>query len=126
MGKKDSQVVDMNAHNQLINGTVLKGDLISNGNLKVDGKVIGTITSENRVVVGETGIVEGEIKSNSVQIYGQVNGFIECSDVLVLKPTAVVTGDIKTQKLVVEIGSVFSGNCVMVIPENKPGETSKK
>lgn len=127
MARKDTQVVDTNSHNQLINGTVIKGDIISNGNFKVDGKLIGTITSENRVVIGETGVVEGEIKSNSIQIFGNVKGFIECDDILVLKPTAVITGDIKTKKLIVEIGAVFSGNCNMVLPHpNAKDETGKK
>ncbi|MDR0364890.1 MAG: polymer-forming cytoskeletal protein [Bacteroidales bacterium] len=126
MAKKETQVVDTNAHNQLINGTIVKGDIISNGNFKVDGKVIGTITSENRVVIGETGVVEGEIKSNSIQIFGNVQGFVHCDDILVLKPTSVVVGDIKTKKLVVEIGAVFSGNCDMVVQNTKGKEENSK
>ena len=109
---KTPQIIE-NAHNQLIQGTVLQGDLICSGNLKVDGKVVGNINSPSRVVVGETGIVEGEIKCQNAQIYGEVNGYINCEDVLVLKPTAKIKGDIKTGKMVIEIGAFFTGNCTM-------------
>jgi len=109
---KTPQVIE-NAHNQLIQGTVLQGDLICSGNLKVDGKVVGNINSPSRVVVGETGTVEGEIKCQNAQIYGEVNGFINCEDVLVLKSTAKIKGDIKTGKMVIEIGAYFTGNCSM-------------
>ncbi|MCL2510546.1 MAG: polymer-forming cytoskeletal protein [Bacteroidales bacterium] len=109
---KAPQVIE-NAHNQLIHGTVLQGDLICSGNLKVDGKVVGNIISPNRVVVGETGIVEGEMKCQNAQVYGDVNGFINCEDVLVLKSTAKIKGDIKTGKMVIEIGAFFTGNCSM-------------
>jgi len=114
---KIPQVVE-NAHNQLIQGTVLQGDLICSGNLKVDGKVVGNITSPSRVVVGETGTVEGEIRCQNAQMYGEVNGFINCEDVLVLKSTAKIKGDIKTGKMVIEIGAFFTGNCSMSSGEN--------
>ena len=111
------QIIE-NAHNQLIQGTVLQGDLICSGNLKVDGKVVGNITSPSRVVVGETGTVEGEMKCQTAQIYGDVNGFINCEDVLVLKSTSKIKGDIKTGKMVIEIGAFFTGNCSMSSGEN--------
>jgi cytoskeletal protein CcmA (bactofilin family) len=115
---KAPQIIE-NVHNQLIKDTVLKGDLICSGNLKVDGKVIGNITSPSRVVIGETGIVEGEIKCQNAQVYGELTGYINCEDVLVLKSTSKITGDINVGKLVIEIGAFFTGNCFMSSQENK-------
>lgn len=99
--------------NLIGSGTVIKGDVSSDGDLRIDGKVIGTITSKSKVVLGATGTVEGEIKSQNTDIYGHHKGNIQAQDMVFLKSTANLTGDIQTSKIVIESGAIFSGRCTM-------------
>jgi cytoskeletal protein CcmA (bactofilin family) len=99
--------------NQFGQGTVINGDVSTEGDVRVDGKVIGNVTSKAKAVVGSTGIIEGDIYCQNAYIDGRVNGNIEVTELLILSKTANVNGDIKIKKLVVEEGAKFSGRCVM-------------
>lgn len=99
--------------NLIGSGTVIKGDVSSDGDLRIDGKVLGTITSKSKVVVGAGGIVEGEIKSQNTDIYGTHKGNVHAQEMVFLKSTANLVGDISTNKIVIEAGAVFKGRCNM-------------
>lgn len=94
-------------------GTVIDGEMKSNGDLRIDGSIFGTITSKAKVVIGSTGIVEGDITAQNADISGTVKGKVIISEMLFLKASAKVVGDIVTSKLVVEAGAVFTGSCNM-------------
>lgn len=104
---------DGNSVNLIGAGTKIKGDIQSEGDIRIDGTLIGTIKSTGKVVVGSTGVVEGEIDCQNADISGTVKIKITVSDVLLLKPTAKLTGDIVTNKLAIESGASFSGTCSM-------------
>ena len=99
--------------NQFGQGTTINGDVTTEGDVRIDGKVIGNVTSKAKTVVGTTGIIEGDILCQNAYIDGRVNGNIEVSELLILSKTAHVIGDIKIKKLVVEEGAKFSGSCIM-------------
>ena len=99
--------------NQLGQGTTINGDVSTEGDVRIDGKVIGNVTSKSKAVVGVTGVIEGDILCQNAYIDGRVNGNIEVTELLILSKTAHVIGNIKIKKLVVEEGAKFTGNCVM-------------
>ncbi len=99
------------------NGTDIKGDIKSNGDLRIDGFIKGTIKASGKVVVGSTGRVEGEINCQNADISGEVKAHIKVSELLSLKANAVVSGDILTNKLAIEPGAVFTGACKMGNPD---------
>lgn len=99
--------------NQLGQGTVLNGDLSTEGDIRIDGKIIGNVTSKAKTVVGATGVIQGNVFCQNAYVDGTVNGNIEVSELLILSKTAHVTGDIKIKKLVVEEGAKFNGKCSM-------------
>ncbi|MFN8321600.1 MAG: polymer-forming cytoskeletal protein [Chitinophagales bacterium] len=99
--------------NQFGNGTTINGDVIAEGDVRIDGKVTGNVTSKSKVVIGATGVIDGNIYCSNGYIDGRVNGHIEVSELLILSKTAHVTGDIKIKKLVVEEGAKFNGRCTM-------------
>ena len=99
--------------NQFGQGTVINGDVRAEGDVRIDGKVTGNVTSKSKTVVGATGVIEGDILCQNAYIDGRVNGNIEVTELLILSKTAYVTGDIKIKKLVVEEGANFSGKCIM-------------
>lgn len=108
-----SKETEMPTINLLSNGTSLKGDLNLSGDFRIDGVLNGTINCKGRVVVGETGSVEGEIVCQNADFSGKIKAQVKVSELLTLKESAKFTGDITTKKLAIEPGAQFSGTCQM-------------
>ncbi len=108
-------------------GTVLYGDIETHGNLRIEGKVEGGVTTKSKVVLGKSSVVVGDIKAQNAEIEGHVSGTVKVTDVLILKSTSKIDGDIVTNKLIVESGSHFNGGCQMgAKPQAKSINTSLK
>lgn len=117
---------ELPSHNQIGTGTTIDGDIKSNGDIRIDGILIGTIQTKGRLVVGATGSIEGDIVCQNALIEGSVKGKITVHELLSLKATAKLAGDITTNKLAIEPGANFSGTCSMgaVIKDMKYGDRS--
>lgn len=94
-------------------GTTLKGDISSNGDLRIDGTIIGNIHSSAKIVIGSNGVVEGDISGNQADIVGKVSGNIRAKELLQLRGESVVTGNLYAGKLQVEPSATFNGQCHM-------------
>lgn len=99
--------------NRIVEGTSIKGDITSQADLRLDGHLIGNITSRGRLVIGPTGSVTGDIVCNSADIEGSFNGRIEVDELLSIKSNATIKGEVITGKLAVEPGAVFTATCTM-------------
>ncbi len=99
--------------NIISNGTVIDGEIKSNGDIRIDGIIRGSVTSKSKVVIGATGSVEGDVHCQNADISGSVKGKTNVVEMLFLKSHARINGDIHTGKLVVEVGASFTGNCNM-------------
>ena len=99
--------------NHINSGTTIEGTIKAQGNLRIDGTLKGSLACEGRVVVGKSGIIEGEIKCQNAEIEGIINANLSVSDLLTLKASAKLTGDISTKKLAIEPGATFTGSCSM-------------
>ncbi|MCU0317915.1 MAG: polymer-forming cytoskeletal protein [Amoebophilaceae bacterium] len=104
-------------------GTSFEGHLNTAGNIRVEGKVVGSIQTKAKIVLSHTSVVEGNIIAKTAEIGGEVQGAIMVSGLLTLKPTATVKGDIMTSKLVFEEGAKFNGKCSMDSPLKVTGVT---
>ena len=92
-----------NGSNNIIGeGSTLTGNLNSSGNIRLEGKVKGDITSSSKVACGETSIVDGNVTADNAEIAGKVTGKVTVNDLLVLKSSAKIQGDISTNNLVIE------------------------
>jgi cytoskeletal protein CcmA (bactofilin family) len=96
-------------------GTSITGDLNSEGDLRIDGIVKGSITVKTKLVLGPSSKIDGNVKAANCDVQGTVNGNIYIEDLLTVKSTAKIVGDIKSQKLVIESGAEFNGNSQMGI-----------
>jgi cytoskeletal protein CcmA (bactofilin family) len=118
--------------NQSINiiseGTKIKGDVIANGDIRIDGELLGNISAKGRLVIGPKGKIEGQVICNNIEISGYVKGKVTASELINMKSTSQIIGDIVAGKLSVEPGSLFSGTCVMngTKPLNEPEKYIQK
>ena len=99
--------------NRIVEGTHIEGDIKSDSNIRIDGYLKGTISLKGRLVLGPTGKIDGDINCKNADIEGKLNGTIEVDELLSLKSTAKLQGEISTNKLAIEPGAIFSGNCKM-------------
>lgn len=109
--------------NLLGSGTEITGDIRSQGDIRIDGSLTGTINCTGKVVIGSTGRVEGELICQNADISGEVKARIKVSELLSLKASALVSGDILTNKLAIEPGAVFTGACKMEGQNSTNGKT---
>lgn len=98
-------------HNALAAGTTIKGNIITETDFRLDGKVEGDISCNGKIVIGPKGSVTGNIVSENAEILGEVDGSVKVSAKLILKSTAIIKGDIYTQSLEIEPNARFNGAC---------------
>lgn len=103
--------------NQIINligaETIIKGDITTNGNIRIDGTLIGSLQVKGKLVIGENGKIEGNVICKNADISGTAKVKIKVAELLTLKSSAKLIGEIITTKLSIEPGANFSGNCRM-------------
>lgn len=114
-----------NSNNLFGVGTVIEGEIKTEGEARIDGKIIGTVTSQSKIVIGRTGVVEGDIICSDAHVEGRVIGKMEVSDLLYLKKTADIEGDIIIGKLVVEEGAKFNGTSRMGTSSSKQSKNGE-
>ena len=91
----------------------ITGEIITNGDLRIDGTLKGNVHTKGLLVLGETGIIEGEVVCQNALIAGTVKAKIQVAELLSLKAKASLHGDIVTNKLSIEPGANFTGSCSM-------------
>jgi cytoskeletal protein CcmA (bactofilin family) len=125
---KTAEINSPDRLNRIVEGTTIEGDIRSDSNIRIDGKLKGTIHTKGRLVIGTSGIIEGEINCENADIEGVFIGKINVNQLLSLKATAKLTGDIITNKLAIEPGAMFSGACSMggMIKDLKNAEPMKQ
>ena len=101
------------AYNALAPGTLVKGSIHAEEDLRIDGKVEGRIECAGKVVIGPQGEIQGDIHCANVDIIGRVTGNLVIKEVLSIKTTGAFTGDLITSSLEIEAGAVFNGTCKM-------------
>lgn len=107
-------------------GVNIEGEVIADGDIRIDGHVKGLVQSKSKVVVGPTGSIDGDVFCDNGDISGKVTGKLECTNTLFLKATANITGDFNMGKLVVDLGARLNGNCTMGVKEMKAIDTKEK
>ncbi|PKG41328.1 bactofilin family protein [Psychroflexus sp. MES1-P1E] len=112
--------------NKIAQGTVFKGSIESQGSFRIEGKVIGNITTPGKIVVGKTGYIEGEIDCDNADFEGEFKGQLKVKSLLTLRATAKIEGDVFTDKLSIEPGAKFNATCSMKGAVKSISENAKK
>ena len=108
--EKQPQVLERNI---IGSNTTIVGDIISEGDFRIDGKVEGTIKTAGRVVIGKNGNATGRVECTNADIEGVFSGELQVDNLLTLKSTARISGDVIISKLSVEPGAEFNASCAM-------------
>lgn len=119
--KQESMAVQdaSNSSNIIGKGTIVEGNIETYGNIRIEGKVMGSVKSKSKIALGQSSYVDGNIVAQNAEVSGEVKGVVEVSDQLILRPTAVISGDIITNKLIVESGATFNGGCKMGVAQKE-------
>lgn len=100
--------------NRIVEGTIIKGDIISQADFRLDGELIGNFQSKGKIVIGPAGIVTGDIVCINADIEGKFTGKIQVAELLNVKDKAVIQGEVTAGKLSVEPGADFTATCKMI------------
>ncbi len=99
--------------NRIVEGTTIKGDIISQADFRLDGELIGNFQSKGKIVIGPAGSVTGDIVCKNADIEGKFKGKIQVLEILNVKHKSVIHGEVICEKLSVEPGADFSASCIM-------------
>ncbi|PUZ29516.1 cell shape determination protein CcmA [Chitinophaga parva] len=106
-------------------GTSIQGDIVCEGDIRIDGSVTGLVSTKAKIVVGPEGEITGDLVCGSADVLGKVTGIIKVDDLLFLKGNALVKGDVYTQHFEMEPSAKFNGRCYMDANEEAPIENAK-
>ena len=95
-------------------GVAVEGKLDTTGTFRIDSPMKGTLTSNEKLILGKNARIEGQIEGNYVVIAGRFDGTIKAKGKVEIQTKAIVTGEIHTPCLIIEPGAVFDGRCHML------------
>lgn len=107
-------IVNVNDVSRISAGTVIKGEITSPNDIRIDGIFEGKIYSKGKVVVGEKAVIKGDIVCQNVDFAGTMKGNFYVKDTLSLKDNCKVDGDLHVRRLQVELNATFNGKCIMI------------
>jgi len=117
--------------NRIVEGTIIKGDIVSPADFRLDGQLIGNFESKGKLVIGPAGSIKGDVICKNCDIEGKFEGKIQVAEILNLKSKASIHGEVVCSKLSVEPGAEFSASCVMkphvknLSPHEQPKDEKK-
>lgn len=94
-------------------GTTINGDVESDDNMRIDGNIIGNVYCKAKIVLGESGIIQGDLHASNADIFGTVNGNVITKDLICMKAKSTVNGNVNTNRLQIEPNATFNGQCKM-------------
>lgn len=123
------QKVESKPHRSVIGKTLfIKGELSSDEEVLIEGKIEGKIKIQHRVIIGKNGTVNADIEAREVVIKGTVNGNVNCSYKVEVIPEGILNGNIVSERVVLAEGAIFKGNIDMntATPPQPPGKSDQE
>ena len=116
--KKDQSTQPVNSNNLLGRATTITGDVKCDGDIRIDGILLGNIIVSGKLIVGEYAEITGDVKANYSEIFGKIKGKIVVDELLSIRSNGSVEGDIFAGSLQIEPTAKFNGVCHMAQPGN--------
>ena len=111
MRKKDRSF--QNIESLISSGVEIKGDINSQGSIRIDGQVEGNINIKGDLILGEKGKIKGEVKAGNIIIAGKLEGKATAGTRFEIAATGSITGDINATTLIIDEGGTLDGNSRM-------------
>ncbi|NND78135.1 MAG: polymer-forming cytoskeletal protein [Flavobacteriales bacterium] len=108
---RNNEMVQSGKVNAIVEGTQIEGTITSDGNFRIDGRVMGNVNIKGRLIIGAKGSVEGQVVCNDAEIEGTFDGHIQINNLLSLKSSSKIKGDAVFERLKVEEGAQLSCTC---------------
>lgn len=108
--------------------TGVNGDMRFKDSFRIDGKFKGKILSGVTLIIGETGVVDADVKVKTVSVNGRLKGSIVAKDKVEILSKGRVDGSITCAKLIIEDGAFFQGSCQMdtkALEDDEKGKNQK-
>ena len=111
--KKDKVALDLQSISTLISeGCIVDGNLKASAYARIDGQITGDVMIDEGLILGEKGIIQGNVITKEMVVYGVVNGNLQVTS-LEIKATGKISGEIRTQSLSIENGAIYNGSLSM-------------
>mgnify|MGYP002511503357 CR=1 FL=1 len=111
---KSEPTVNVNSISRISAGTVIKGEIVSPYDIRIDGTFEGKVQTKGRVVIGETANIKGDVICENIDLWGKMEGNLYVKDTLSLMEGCSMDGNLHVRRLAVELRSTFNGNCRMI------------
>ncbi len=111
---KSEPNLNVNSISRISAGTVIKGEIVSPYDIRIDGTFEGKVQTKGRVVIGESAHIKGDVICENVDLWGKMEGNLYVKDTLSLMEGCSMDGNLHIRRLAVELGSTFNGNCRMI------------
>jgi cytoskeletal protein CcmA (bactofilin family) len=109
------------SHNTIAAGTVIKGEIRSEGDVRIDGSVDGTILCKGKIIIGTKGEFKGTLTAANIDVMGYIQGEVLSENLLTIKSTGKIEGEVTTKTIIIEQEAILNGSCKMISGnENKP------
>ncbi len=112
--------------NRIEKNTKIKGDITSEADFRIDGRLEGNVKTSGKVVIGKDGLINGKVECVNADIEGSFKGELYVSQLLSLKSSAHIEGTVDVAKLAVEPGATFNASCTMGkgVPSSSSGPSA--
>lgn len=121
--KKKVEFREQNISTLIGEGCHINGDIKAKNSIRIDGTVEGNVESEQGLILGEKGVIKGDVKTQEVVVYGTINGNVS-SKQLIIKALGKIKGSIVTKNIQIDIGAIYNGYLSMSSDETQPEKPS--
>lgn len=111
---KNESLPQVNEVTRVSVGTEIKGNIVSQTDIRIDGTLEGNLVTGGKLVLGESAVIRGNIICLSADIWGKIKGELLVGDTVNFKSSSVFDGELKTFRIGIEIGANITGSCRMI------------
>lgn len=113
MRKRDEGLAAGDIETVIGKNTKIQGEVSGTGNLRIDGEIEGELKLSGTVIVGETGMVTGNVSARSLNVSGTVHGNARTEESLTIHSSGQLIGDVQVNAFQIEDGGIFKGRSEM-------------
>jgi cytoskeletal protein CcmA (bactofilin family) len=99
--------------NRISSGTVITGEIEAKGGFRIEGTLIGNLSTSGKVVISKGGLIKGDLTCQNADFEGSFDGKLIVEETLSLRSSAVIDGEVNAGKLSIEPGATFNATCSM-------------